>query len=66
MTLENKKGMKKEFKILFKVLKDEKEYLVYQDKTSEHIYASLKNDDKLQKIDEDVFEHLNKILEKMI
>ncbi len=66
MTLENKKGMKKEFKVLFEVIKDEKEYLIYQDKTSEHIYAGLKNDDKLLKVDDDVFEHLNKILEKMI
>lgn len=66
MILENKKGSQKEFILLFEVKKDEKSYLVYQDKVSGNIYTGEKEQDKLQPVDKKMVEYLNNILQKMI
>lgn len=65
MILENKKGSQKEFTLLFEVKKNEKNYLIYQDKVSGNIYAGEKKKNKLQPIEKEMVEYLNKILEKM-
>ena len=65
MIIENSKGTKKEFKLLFKIEKDNNIYLIYQDSYNEQIYAGKKIDDNLKKLNDNEVELINNILKKI-
>ena len=65
MTIENSKGIKKEFKLLFKIEKDNNIYLIYQDSYNEQIYAGKKIDDNLKKLNDKEVDLINNLLKKI-
>lgn len=65
MILQNKKGVKKEFKVLFLYENDSKKYVVYQDLVNDVVYAGIKNDNSLTPINNSEKELLDRILESI-
>lgn len=65
MIIENSKGIKKEFKLLFKIEKDDTIYLIYQDIYSKQIYAGKKNKENLKKLNNNEVNLINNLLKKI-
>ncbi len=65
MTIENSKGIKKEFKLLFKIEKDDNSYLIYQDTYNEQIYAGKQNKNNLKKLNDKEVDLINNLLKKI-
>ena len=65
MIIENSKGTKKEFKLLFKIEKDNNTYLIYQDNYSKQIYAGKKIEDNLKKLNDKEVDLINNLLKKI-
>ena len=65
MILQNSKELKKEFKLLFKIEKDENIYLIYQDEYNKQIYAGKKIDDNLKKLNNKEVDLINNLLKKI-
>ena len=65
MIIENNKGIKKEFKLLFKIEKDNNIYLIYQDTYSKQIYAGKKYKDNLKKLNNKEVDLINNLLKKI-
>lgn len=65
MIIENGKGTKKEFKLLFKIEKDNNTYLIYQDDYSKQVYAGKKFKDNLKKLNDKEVDLINNLLKKI-
>ena len=65
MLLKNNKGIKREFEILFEVEKNDIKYVVYKDPVTDNIYFGKEIDNKLKKLEEEEYEYLNKVIEKI-
>ena len=65
MIIENSKGIKKEFKLLFKIEKDDSIYLIYQDIYNEQIYAGKQNKNNLKKLNDKEVDLINNLLKKI-
>ena len=65
MVLENKKGLKKEFKLLLKMEMNDKKYLIYEDPETNNVYAGEINKDELKKVDDLEVEVLEKLVERI-
>ena len=65
MIIENSKGIKKEFKLLFKIEKDNSIYLIYQDNYSKQVYAGKQNKDNLKKLNNKEVDLINNLLKKI-
>ena len=65
MILQNSKELKKEFKLLFKIEKDENIYLIYQDEYNKQIYAGKKIDDNLKKLNNKEVILIDELLQKI-
>ena len=65
MIIENNKGIKKEFKLLFKIEKDSNIYLIYQDNYSKQVYAGKQNKDNLKKLNNKEVDLINNLLKKI-
>ena len=65
MIIENSKGTKKEFKLLFKIEKDDSNYLIYQDNYSKQIYAGKQNKNNLKKSNDKEVDLINNLLKKI-
>lgn len=65
MILQNSKELKKEFKLLFKIEKDENIYLIYQDEYNKQIYAGKKIDDNLKKLNNKEVMLIEELLQKI-
>ncbi len=65
MIIENSKGIKKEFKLLFKIEKDNNIYLIYQDNYSKQAYAGKQNKDNLKKLNDKEIDLINNLLKKI-
>lgn len=65
MILQNSKKLKKEFKLLFKIEKDENIYLIYQDEYNKQIYAGKKIDDNLKKLNNKEVMLIDELLQKI-
>ncbi len=65
MIIENNKGIKKEFKLLFKIEKDNNIYLIYQDNYSKQVYAGKQNKDNLKKLNDKEVDLINNLLKKI-
>ena len=65
MIIENSKGTKKEFKLLFKIEKDDSNYLIYQDNYSKQIYAGKQNKNNLKKLNDKEVDLINNLLKKI-
>ncbi len=65
MILQNSKELKKEFKLLFKIEKDENIYLIYQDEYNKQIYAGKKIDDNLKKLNNKEVMLIDELLQKI-
>ena len=65
MTIENSKGIKKEFKLLFKIEKDDNSYLIYQDNYNKQIYSSKQNKNNLKKLNDKEVDLINNLLKKI-
>ena len=65
MIIENSKGTKKEFKLLFKIEKDKNTYLIYQDNYSKQVYAGKQTEGNLKKLNDNEVELINNILKKI-
>lgn len=65
MIIENSKGIKKEFKLLFKIEKDNNTYLIYQDTYNKQVYAGKQKEDKLKKLNNNEVDLINNLLKKI-
>ena len=65
MILQNSKGIKKEFKLLFKIENDKNTYLIYQDNYNKQVYAGKKTEDNLKKLNDKEVELINNLLKKI-
>ena len=65
MIIENSKGIKKEFKLLFKIEKDNNTYLIYQDTYSKQVYAGRQSNSNLKKLNDKEVDLINNLLNKI-
>ncbi len=65
MLLKNSKGKERNFKLLMKAKHNNKEYIIYQDVITNKVYAGLKEENKLKKINKDEINYLNKMIERI-
>ena len=65
MILQNSKGTKKEFKLLFKIENDKNTYLIYQDNYSKQVYAGKQKEDNLKKLNDKEVIMINELLQKI-
>ena len=65
MILRNKKGRERSFKLLLKLEDKGKKYLVYEDIMSKKIYAGMQNNAKLERLEKEEVEKINKVLERI-
>ena len=64
MILENSSGLKREFKKLIEVDKDNKKYILYEDEKTKNIYAGKIQKNKLKSLNDNEYIMLNNILER--
>ena len=65
MILRNSKGKERHFKVLFKLDKNGKTYIVYQDEMSGKYYGGLLKENKLKVLNDDEMMMINKVLERI-
>lgn len=65
MLLKNSKGIKREFEILFEIEKDNILYIVYKDPVTDNIYAGKKDSDELKKLNEEEYEYIKGVINKI-
>lgn len=65
MIIQNSKGTKKEFKLLFKIENDKNTYLIYQDNYSKQVYAGKQTEDNLKKLNDKEVIMVNELLKKI-
>ena len=65
MIIENNKGIKKEFKLLFKIENDKNIYLIYQDNYSKQVYAGRQSNSNLKKLNNKEVDLINNLLNKI-
>jgi len=65
MLLKNSKGIKRKFEILFEIEKDNILYIVYKDPVTDNIYAGKKDCDELKKLNEEEYEYIKGVINKI-
>lgn len=65
MILKNKKGMERNFRVLFKLNKNKFEYIVYEDINTLNIYGGKLVDNNLIPLDEKEYKFIYEMVEKI-
>ncbi len=65
MILQNKKGNERNFKIICKLIKNKKEYIIYKDIITSKVYAGLKENDTLKRITKEERMFLENLMERI-
>jgi len=65
MLLKNSEGIKRKFEILFEIEKDNILYIVYKDPVTDNIYAGKKDCDELKKLNEEEYEYIKGVINKI-
>lgn len=65
MLLKNNRGQERNFKLLMKIEKDDKIYLIYKDKITGKLYGGIKKEEKLSCLQDSEIELLNNIIERI-
>lgn len=65
MILKNKNGKERELCLLLKIQKNSNEYMVYKDYLTNNIYAGKLVNNKLVSLNNEEYNNVNKLLERM-
>ena len=65
MILKNKVGREKEFHLILEVVRNDSIYAIYKDPLTDNLYSGKYNDNKLVTLNDDEYEYLNKIIDKI-
>ncbi len=65
MILKNKNGKEREMTLLFKIHKNNSDYLVYKDYLTDNCYSGRLDKNKLMSLNEKEYNEINKLLERM-
>lgn len=66
MILRNKSAKERNFKKLLEIEKENKKYIIYEDINTLNIYGGKKNKNVLEALNEEEYEMLNKLIDKLV